>query len=262
MTSPARKGKVYLVGAGPGDPGLLTLRGRDLLQQADVVIYDHLVLEGCLAHVNPSARRIYVGKIAGKHTKTQDQINELLVTEARAGNGVVRLKGGDPFVFGRGGEECLYLQEHGVAFEVVPGVSALAAVPACAGIPLTFRNVATHFIVVTGHEQDSKTVPDVDWKAVSRLGGTLVIFMGVLRIRWITEELLRGGLSPETPAAVIRWGTVPEQQVLAGTLATIAGEVERVKLHPPGLIVIGEVVRLRDRLNGFDPGGISQSSEL
>ncbi len=246
-------GRVYLVGAGPGDPGLLTVRGLELLRRAEVVVYDHLVSREILDLAPPQARRIYVGKISGKHTCPQEEINTLLLDEARQGYQVVRLKGGDPFIFGRGGEECLFLYDHGIPFEVVPGVSAVSAVPAYAGIPLTSRDYSTAFVAVTGHEHNHKEKPQVDWATIARLDATLVVFMGILSIRSICDELLRHGRPPETPAAVIRWGTTAEQETLTGTLAAIADQVEQNRLRPPGLIVIGEVVRLREKLNWFEP---------
>ena len=252
VTENLSKGRVILVGAGPGDPGLITVRGREALEQADVVIYDHLVSEAVVNLAPLRARRIYVGKVAGKHTMTQDAINTLLVQEALSGHNVVRLKGGDPFIFGRGGEECLALHEQGIEYEVVPGVSAFSAVPAYAGIPLTFRDLSAAFLAVTGHEHESKEEPDVDWAAVARIKGTLVIFMGVLTIREIFSKLIHYGKSPDTPAAVIRWGTLPHQTVWVGTLETLPDEVERAHLRPPGLIVVGEVVRLREQLNWFE----------
>jgi len=246
------QGRVYLVGAGPGDPGLLTVRGSELLRQAEVIVYDHLVSREILDLASPQARRIYVGKIAGKHTFTQDEINSLLLEEARRSALVIRLKGGDPFIFGRGGEECAFLREHGVEFEVVPGVSAVSAVPAYAGIPLTCRDHSTAFVAVTGHEHTGKERSQTDWSLLARLDATLVVFMGILSLRPICEELMQHGRPPETPVAVIRWGTTPEQETLTGTLETIADQVEQRQLRPPGLIVIGKVVRLRDKLAWFE----------
>jgi len=248
----SQNGYVVLVGAGPGDPGLLTLKGREALRQCDVVVYDHLVSEALLDFAPATARRIYVGKKAGKHTMSQEAINALLVQEARAGNRVVRLKGGDPFVFGRGGEECLALREQGIRFEVIPGVSAFSAVPAYAGIPLTFRDRSSVFLAVTGHEHESKDAPEVDWASVAQIQGTLIIYMGVLRIREIFSNLIRHGRAADTPAAVIRWGTCPQQETLVGTLATLPDRVEQLNLRPPGLIVVGEVVRLREQLKWFE----------
>lgn len=244
-------GYVYLVGAGPGDPGLLTVRGREVLEQCDVLVYDNLVLEAVINLVPASARRIYVGKEAGHHTFPQEEISALLVREARAGNRVVRLKGGDPFIFGRGSEECELLRANQIPFEVIPGVSATSAVPAYAGIPLTARNMATSFHVVTGHEHADKERNTVNWQAMARLDGTLVIFMGVTTLGSITEALIRYGRDPQTPAAAIRWGTTDQQKTLTATLATLADVVEQAQLRPPALIVIGNVVALRETLQWF-----------
>lgn len=246
------KGTVSLVGAGPGDPGLMTVRGLERIRRADVIVYDHLVNRELLKEAPPTARLIYVGKTAGKHTLSQDEINEILAYEAQAGQAVVRLKGGDPFIFGRGAEECEYLRSRGIAFEVVPGVSALSAVPAYAGIPLTHRDCSAVFVAIAGQEHSGKTAPQVDWQALAGINGTLVIFMGVLSIRQIAEELIRHGKPPETPAAIIRWGTYPHQKTIEGTLETIAGQIEQMNLRPPGLIIIGDVVRFRQRLAWFE----------
>lgn len=229
---------VYLVGAGPGDPGLLTVRGAELLQRADVVVYDRLSVEALLDLAPATAERISVGKAPGKVTMTQEQINALLVEKGHTGAMVVRLKGGDPFVFARGGEEASALAAAGLAYEVVPGISSSIAAPAYAGIPVTLRHSSTSFTVVTGHEDPS--VGDdgtVDWQAVAKVGGTIVILMGVARIRRIAEELMAGGLPGSTPAAAVRWGTRPEQRTIRATLETIADE----PLASPSVIVVGGV---------------------
>lgn len=229
---------VYLVGAGPGDPGLLTVRGAELLRRADVVVYDRLSVEALLDLAPAGAERISVGKAPGKVTMTQVGINALLVDKGREHGTVVRLKGGDPFVFARGGEEAAALAEAGLDYEVVPGISSSIAVPAYAGIPLTLRHSSTSFTVVTGHEDPS--VGDdgtVDWRAVAQVGGTIVILMGVARIRRIAEELMAGGLPGSTPAAAVRWGTRPEQRTIRATLETIADE----PLASPSVIVVGGV---------------------
>jgi uroporphyrinogen III methyltransferase/synthase len=229
---------VYLVGAGPGDPGLLTVRGAEVLRRADVVVYDRLSVEALLDLAPATAERISVGKAPGKVTLPQDDINALLVARGRAGETVVRLKGGDPFVFARGGEEAAALAEAGVPFEVVPGISSAIAVPAYAGIPVTLRHSSTSFTVVTGHEDPS--VGDdgtVDWRAVAQVGGTIVILMGVARIAKIAAELIAAGRSPDTPAAAVHWGTRPEQRTTRATLGTIADQA----LASPSVIVIGDV---------------------
>jgi uroporphyrin-III C-methyltransferase len=237
------QGIVYLVGAGPGDPRLITVLGLDRLRQAEVVIYDRLVSERLLDEA-PLAERIFVGKAPGEHAAKQEEINELLVRHAKAGRIVVRLKGGDPFVFGRGSEEALACAEAGIAWEVVPGISSAISVPALAGIPVTHRELAGGFAVVTGHcaEGDRQ-----DWAALARVE-TLVILMGLSRLPEIAASLLFHGRPPETPVAVIAQGSLPKEVVVTATLATIAGEVARAALRAPATIVVGEVVRVRQRL--------------
>ncbi|MCU0269662.1 MAG: uroporphyrinogen-III C-methyltransferase [Acidimicrobiales bacterium] len=230
---------VYLVGAGPGDPGLLTVRGHDLLTRADVVVYDRLSVASLLELAPEDAERINVGKAPGQLTMPQEQINELLVERGRTAAVVVRLKGGDPFVFARGGEEAAALQAAGVPFEVVPGISSAVAVPAYAGIPVTMRHSSTSFTVITGHEDPDKG-GELDWEAAARLGGTIVVLMGVRRLPRIVARLLAGGLAPDTPAAAIRWGTRPEQHTVRATLATLADH----DLASPSTIVIGAVAAL------------------
>lgn len=228
---------VYLVGAGPGDPGLLTVRGAELLRSADVVVFDRLSVAALLDLAPPTAERISVGKRPGRVDMVQDDINALLVERGRRGQVVVRLKGGDPFVFARGGEECAALQAAGVAFEVVPGITSALAVPAYAGIPVTLRHSSTSFTVVTGHEDPTSGGGSVDWEAVARVGGTIVILMGVARWDRICEGLLAGGLAPDTPAAAVRWGTRPEQHSTRATLATLGHH----ELASPSVIVVGPV---------------------
>lgn len=228
---------VYLVGAGPGDPGLLTVRGAEVLAAADVVIYDRLSLDGLLALAPAGAERISVAKVPGGLSTPQDEINALLVERGRAGQTVVRLKGGDPFVFARGGEEAAALLAAEVPFEVVPGVTSAIAVPAYAGIPVTLRHSSTSFTVVTGHEDPARPESSVNWEAVAQVGGTVVVLMGVGRIRAIADRLMAGGLSPDTPAASVQWGTRPEQRTLRATLGTLADQ----PLASPSTIVIGEV---------------------
>lgn len=248
-----KKGKVYLVGAGPGDPGLLTVRGKELIEKAEVVIYDYLANEEFLKYAPPAAERIYVGKKGGDHTLSQDGINALLV-EKGTDKVVVRLKGGDPFVFGRGGEEAQVLVANGIPFEVVPGISAAVAVPAYAGIPLSHRDLTASIAFITGHERADKDGQDskIDWAKLSTGAGTLVFFMGVKNLPEICRNLTQNGRPTDTPVAVIRWGTTPMQQTVAGTLADIAQKVKEADLKPPALIVVGEVVKCREELNWFE----------
>lgn len=228
---------VYLVGAGPGDPGLLTVRGAEVLGRADVVVYDRLAHPGLLDLAPPEAERIYVGKEPGAGRPTQAEINELLITHGRAGRTVVRLKGGDPFVFARGGEEVAALDEAGVPFEVVPGVTSAIAVPAYAGIPVTLRYQSTSFTVLTGHEDPAKGT-ELDWEAAARLGGTLVVLMGAARIGAIARRLMDAGMDPGTPVAVVTRGTRVDQRSVTATLATVGD----LTIEPPATIVIGQVV--------------------
>jgi uroporphyrinogen III methyltransferase/synthase len=247
-----KKGKVYLVGAGPGDPGLLTVKGLECLKQADVIVYDRLLDDSLLELARPGAEKIYVGKSAGWHTLKQEEINELLVGKAGEGKGVVRLKGGDPFVLGRGGEEVEALAGSRVPFKVVPGVSSATAVPAYAGIPLTHRELASSFIVATGHEAGGKDDAATLWDKLGTGAGTLVFLMGVTRLRHIVKALLDNGRHASTPVALIADGTTNRQRVLIGTLENIAAQAEKVKLKPPAVIVVGEVVRLREKLGWFE----------
>jgi uroporphyrinogen III methyltransferase / synthase len=242
-------GIVYLVGAGPGDAGLLTLRGAELLASADVVVYDHLANPQLLTHC-PQARTIYVGKESSAHTMTQDQISDLLAAEGRAGNRVVRLKGGDPFVFGRGGEECQVLVAAGVPFEVVPGITAAVAATAYAGIPITHRDFCTSVTFVTGHEQEGRE-SGVDWSVLARLP-CLAFYMGVKSLGNICAKLIEHGKDRTTPAATIQWGTTPRQRTVTGTLADLPEKVIAAGLGPPALTVVGRVVELRPTLNWFE----------
>jgi uroporphyrinogen III methyltransferase/synthase len=252
MTAPVR---VYLVGAGPGDPGLMTVRGLELLRQARVVVYDRLVNPALLDEAPPGALRIFAGKRAGAHCFPQAQINTLLIEQARRGRLVVRLKGGDPFVFGRGGEEALALVQAGVPFEIVPGVSAAVAVPAYAGIPVTHRGLASSFAVVTGHEDPAKEAVGVDWGRLATAVDTIVVLMGVKSLPRIVAELIAHGRPPDTPVALIRWGTTEAQETVVGTLADIVARAEAVALAPPVLAVIGPVVGLREKLQWFESSG-------
>jgi uroporphyrin-III C-methyltransferase len=247
----ARRGTVYFVGAGPGDPGLLTVKALSLLESCDALVYDYLVNPEVLSYVRASAERIYVGKVGGGRHTPQRQINHLLVQHARKGKRVVRLKGGDPFLFGRGGEEAEALVEAGIPFEVVPGISSALAVPAYAGIPLTHRGLSSSVVVITGARGgDGAFKPGAFAQLAS--AETIVVLMGVAHLREIANELVNSGRSLETPAAVIRWGTYNGQQTVTGTLGTIAVEAERAEMRAPAVIIVGEVVRLRERLNWFE----------
>ena len=245
-------GCVYLVGAGPGDPGLFTLRGKEVLARADVVVYDHLVSPRLLDYAPVKAEQIYVGKQASDHTLSQDKTNQLLVDRGRAGAKVVRLKGGDPFVFGRGGEEALALAEAGVAFEVVPGVTAGIAAAAYAGIPVTDRSFTSSVTMITGHEAEDKADSSINWQSLATGNSTLAFYMGVKNLPLICENLANHGLAGETPAALICWGTTPRQQVLVGSVDTLAGLAKEAQFKPPALIIIGQVVSLRDKLKWFE----------
>ncbi len=243
-------GKVYLIGAGPGDPGLFTLKGKRCLEEADVVAYDALANPRLLAYAKPDAELIYVGKRGGQHALPQEEIGQLLIERARVGRIVARLKGGDPFIFGRGGEEAEELAAAGVPFEVVPGVTSAVAAPAYAGIPLTHRDFTSTVAFVTGHEDPTKEDTSIAWDKIATGIGTLVFFMGVGRLSEIVRQLVNHGRSRETPAAVIRWGTRAEQAVVTATLATL--EERCAGMKPPALIVVGEVVGLRDKLRWFE----------
>jgi len=246
------KGTVYLVGAGPGDTGLLTLRGAELLGRADVVVYDALVNPQLLHLAPTSAEIIYGGKRAKDHAISQKELNQLLIAKAREGKNVVRLKGGDPYVFGRGGEEAEQLADAKVAFEVVPGVSSFVAVPNYAGVPLTHRDFASRLTLITGHEDPAKEASTIDWAQVAKTPGTKVIMMGTDRIGEIADTLVRHGMDPATPIAMVRWGTTGHQQSIEGTLGNISQVVHAAKLGPPTVAVIGEVVKLRGKLNWFE----------
>ncbi len=245
-------GKVYLIGAGPGDPGLYTLRAKEILEQADYVVYDYLANDVFLEWIKPGCRVKYAGKKGGNHTLTQDQINELLVDLAREYEIVVRLKGGDPYVFGRGGEEAEFLVENGIEFEVVPGVSSAIAAPAYAGIPLTHRDFSSSVTFVTGHEAADKDRSVLDWKSLARSASTLVFFMGVKNLPIITKKLMEAGLLPDKPAALIRWGTTCKQRTIVSTISMIAEDSIKYNITPPALLVVGDVVGLRDRLSWFE----------
>jgi uroporphyrinogen III methyltransferase/synthase len=253
LSSPTSSpGRVALVGAGPGDPGLITVRGREALAEADVVVYDRLANPRLLEHAPAHAERIYVGKQPGDRSWRQSQINVLLIERARDGQVVCRLKGGDPFVFGRGGEEAVALAQAGVSFEVVPGVSSAVAVPAYAGIPVTYRGLCSAFGVLAGQGERDGQGRSLPLPELARGLDTLVFLMGVESLPEIVTGLLEGGRSPETPVALIRWGTWPGQQTLVGTLATIVDQARSAGFQPPAVTVVGEVVRLREQIRWFD----------
>ena len=245
-------GMVYLVGAGPGDPGLISVKACDCLRRADVVVYDRLADERILAYAPKDAEYIYVGKASSNHAMKQGDINQLLADKAKEGKCVVRLKGGDPFVFGRGGEEALLLEENGLPFEIVPGITSAISVPAYAGIPVTHRGIATSFAVITGHEDPTKGGSNMRWDKLSTGVDTLVFLMGVANLPHITKELMANGRPADTPAAVVRWGTKPEQSTLVTTVGKAAEDVEKAGLKPPAIFIVGDVVGLREKLRWFD----------
>ncbi len=250
-----RPGTVYLVGAGPGAPELITVRGMRVLRAADVVVYDRLVHPALLDEAPPWAERVFAGKEPGRHCLPQEAIHALLVQHAREGKVVVRLKGGDPFVFGRGGEECEALRAAGIRFEVVPGVTSAVGVPAFAGIPVTHRDHASAFAVVTGHQRNGGS--DLDWAALARIP-TLIVVMGLHRLPEITARLMAHGADPTTPAAVVASGTLPEQQSVVGTLCTITALVQEARLDPPATLIVGAVVRLHKMLQWFAHNTVSR----
>ena len=258
---PPRLATVYLVGAGPGDPDLLTLKGKNCLERAEVILYDRLVSAELLEHAAPSAELIYVGKQAGKHCVNQREIEQLLVRKAREGKLVVRLKGGDPFVFGRGGEEAAALKRAGIPYEIVPGVSSAIAAPAYAGIPVTHRSCASSFAVVTGHET-SKGMDQVKWSELMRSVETLVILMGLHNLKQIMNRLLESGCDPQRPVALINAATRPSQKSVLGTVQTIADLADQAKLQSPAVIVVGEVVRLGRELHWFSETAIDDRSRI
>ncbi len=252
MSDRGVRGFVWLVGAGPGDPGLITVAGLAHLAAAEVIVYDRLVSSRLLDHGHPNAERVYVGKGPNRHTMTQEEINALLVDRAHAGRRVVRLKGGDPFVFGRGGEEAEALSRAGVPFAVAPGVTSAIAAPAYAGIPLTHRALASSFAVITGHEDPAKDETSIDWAKAAAGADTLVFVMGIGNLALIAERLVAHGRAADTPAAVIASGTLPAQQVVTGTLGDIAARVSEAGIRPPAVTVVGAVAALRDQLRWYD----------
>lgn len=253
MTDPKKSiGVVVLVGAGPGDAGLLTLKGKDWLERADVVVYDHLANAQLLRHVRASAETIYAGKKEGQITLKQEEINALLIEKARQGKVVVRLKGGDPFIFGRGGEETVALQKAGIPFRVVPGVSSAIGVSAYAGIPLTHRDFSSTISFITGSNEKGNEDLHIDWEKIASRSGTLVFLMGARKLQRITDNLMKFGKSPDTPIAVIQWGTTARQKTWTGTLQTIVGIAQKEKIRPPALTIVGEVVSLKPQMDWFE----------
>ncbi len=246
------KGKVYIVGAGPGDIGLLTVKGLKYLQKAEVVVYDFHLNAQILNYINHNAEFIYAGKRGGQHTMTQDQINKTLVEKAMEGKIICRLKGGDPFVFGRGGEEAEVLSHEGIEFEVVPGISSAIAAPAYAGIPLTHREYSSSLAVVPGYEDITKKESSIDWSRLATGIGTIVFLMAVKNIDQVCKNLIENGRNPDTPVAVVRWGTRADQTTIVGDLATIPNIVKANEIKPPAVMVVGEVVRLRKRLQWYE----------
>lgn len=243
---------VYLIGAGPGDAGLLTVKAKEILETAEVIIYDKLANEKILNYAPLESEKIYVGKAAGNHTLTQDEINKLLVEKGAEKKVVVRLKGGDPFVFGRGGEEAIFLRENKIDFEIIPGVTSAISVPAYAGIPVTHRGVATSFTVITGHEDPTKPESTINWEKISTGANTLIFLMGMANLAQITAKLIENGRDKKTPAAVIHQGTKAAQKVLITTLENAAADVEKNNFKPPAIFVVGEVVNLREKIQWFD----------
>lgn len=246
-------GKVYLVGAGPGDPGLLTLKGKTLLEHADVVIYDALVSPEILLMISAKAERIHAGKRRGNHSLLQEDTTALLIQKARERAIIVRLKGGDPFVFGRGGEEMEDLVRAGIAVEIVPGITAGVAASAYAGIPVTHRHYSSSVIFVTGHEHAGKYQPRVNWRSIAQSADTIVIYMGMHNLDHILQELTAGGCTPETPIALVRWGTCPQQEELVGTFGTILQQLAEKGFDAPAIAVIGNVVNLHQILGNCRP---------
>ena len=248
-----KRGKAYLVGAGPGDPGLITVRGKEILEKAEVLIYDYLAGTKLLRHVPKDAELIYAGKRGGvKHTHTQEEINRMLVEKVKAGKRVVRLKGGDPFIFGRGGEELEELVAAGLSFEAVPGVTSASAAATFAGVPITHRKFTSSVAFITGHEDPNKKESNIAWDKISTGVGTLVFYMGIKNLESITANLIKHGRDPKTPVAVVRWASRPRQQSVVGTLDNIAKIVREKGIKPPALTIVGEVVSLRDTINWYE----------
>ena len=245
-------GKVFLLGAGPGDPGLITVKAVECIQLCDVIIYDYLAAPALLAIAPENTEQIYVGKKGGDHTMKQDQINQLIVDKALEGNIVCRLKGGDPYIFGRGGEEAEILKSHDIPFEVVPGITSGIAATAYAGIPLTHRKMTSTLAFITGHEDPTKATSSIHWPSLAQGIGTLVFYMGVKQLPGIVKQLLENGKPSDTPVALVRWGTTSRQQTITGRLDNIVGIVKAAGFRAPAIIVVGDVVKLREKLNWFE----------
>jgi len=245
------EGIVFLVGAGPGDPDLITVKAFMILKKADVIVYDRLVSKELLETLPNSAEKIYVGKHSSNHPIPQSQIVEMLVRNAKQGKKVVRLKGGDPFLFGRGGEEAEYLKKEGVKFEVIPGISSALAAPAYFGIPVTHRYHSSSVAIVTGHEDPDKKHSRINWEKLATVTDTIVVLMGIKRLNEITDSLIKGGLDQKTPAAIIEWGTTKQQRITEGLLNNLHKKASSAGVKPPAVIVIGEVVKLREKLSWF-----------
>ncbi|HZG18114.1 MAG TPA: uroporphyrinogen-III C-methyltransferase [Candidatus Bathyarchaeia archaeon] len=246
------KGKVFLVGAGPGDPKLITVRGLETIKLADCIVYDRLASPRLLAHARPDVELIYCGKLPDRHTLTQEEINQVLVDKALEGKVVTRLKGGDPSIFGRVGEEAEELVKHDIPFEIVPGITSGIAAPAYAGIPVTHRDYNSSLAIVTGHERPEKTESSINWEKLATAVETIVFYMGVGNLPFIREQLIKYGRSPQTPVALVRWGTTVDQETLVGTLENIVEKREEAGLTNPAIIIVGEVVKLRDKLQWFE----------
>ncbi len=247
-----KRGRVYLIGAGPGDPGLLTLKAKQCIEKADVIVYDYLASSSLLKYADKNAEIIYVGKKGGDHTMAQDKINSLLAEKGAQGLVVARLKGGDPFIFGRGGEEAEVLIDNDIPFEIIPGVTSAIAAPAYAGIPLTHRKHASSVCLITGHEDPTKHETNIKWNALAKNNNTLVFLMGVKNLPNITKNLVENGKSPDTPIALVRWGTTASQETITGSLANIVDKVNKAGLKPPAVIVVGSVVSLREKMKWFE----------
>ncbi|KAB7709134.1 uroporphyrinogen-III C-methyltransferase [Bacillus aerolatus] len=246
------KGKVFLVGAGPGDPKLITVKGMECIQQADVIAYDRLVNKELLTYAKQGAELIFCGKLPGRHALIQEQINRLLVEKAEQGLIVTRLKGGDPCVFGRGGEEAEELAKKNIAFEIIPGITAGIAAPAYAGIPVTHRDHASSFAIVTAHGREQKGEDHINWQALAQGIDTIAFYMGVGNLNHICDQLIRHGKKPSTPAAIIEWGTTAQQRTITGELSTIEQKAKEHQITNPAIVLVGDVVQLREKINWFD----------